>query len=169
MPSYEVEHICPLTEAQKDEIAEAITKIHTTQFNAPRLFVNCRFTNVKEHAVYVAGKRVSIYSSHLLPSHVLRHVHDPGLLEPTTRSPPSDAPEADQPPQRKTNRVFASVRHGPSRTQADFENVSREIIKAWDSIVPLPQVKRSLDPPDTELRMVMFFGDLVPPLTFVHS
>jgi len=60
MPNYEIEHICPLTESQKDEIAEAITHIHTEQFKAPRLFVNCRFTNIKDHAVYVAGKRVGL-------------------------------------------------------------------------------------------------------------
>lgn len=67
MPNYEVEHICPLTESQKDEIAEAITQIHTKQFTAPRLFVNCRFTNIKDHAVYVAGKRVG-FLSHLIDS-----------------------------------------------------------------------------------------------------
>jgi len=58
MPNYEIEHICPLTEGQKDEIASAITRIHTEQFKAPRLFVNCRFTNIKDHSIYVAGKRV---------------------------------------------------------------------------------------------------------------
>jgi len=66
MPNYEIEHICPLTEGQKDEIAEAITKIHTSQFTAPRLFVNCRFTDIDRHAVYVAGKRVSTLSYHLV-------------------------------------------------------------------------------------------------------
>ncbi|GAB7338687.1 hypothetical protein MBLNU457_5412t1 [Dothideomycetes sp. NU457] len=116
MPNYEIEHICPLTESQKDEIAEAITHIHTKQFTAPRLFVNCRFTNIKDHAVYVAGKR------------------------------------------RTSNRIFAYVRHGPSRTQADYKSVSEEIIKAWDRIVPLPMTKRAETTPDTELRMVMFFG-----------
>lgn len=60
MPNYEVEHICPLTEGQKDEIASAITDIHAQQFTAPKLFVNVRFTNIKEHTVYVAGKRVRL-------------------------------------------------------------------------------------------------------------
>lgn len=58
MPAYEVEHICPLTEAQKDELAEAITKIHSEQFSTPKIFVNIRFTNVENHCTYVAGKRV---------------------------------------------------------------------------------------------------------------
>lgn len=60
MPAYEVEYICPLSEGQRDELAAAITKIHAEQFGAPSLFVNVRFTDVKEHATYVGGKRVSI-------------------------------------------------------------------------------------------------------------
>ncbi|KAI9713560.1 MAG: hypothetical protein M1820_000942 [Bogoriella megaspora] len=57
MPMYEVEHICPLTPSQKDDLAEAITKIHSELFIAPRLFVNVRITDISEHRTYVAGKR----------------------------------------------------------------------------------------------------------------
>ena len=58
MPMYEVEHVCVLTPSQKDDIAEAITKIHSEQFAGPRIFVNVRFTDISEHYTYVAGKRV---------------------------------------------------------------------------------------------------------------
>jgi len=118
MPNYEVEHVCPLTISQRDEVAAAITRIHSDKFETPKLFVNIRFTDIKEHCVYVAGKR------------------------------------------RSSNRIFAYVRHGPSRTQADYEDVSRQISTAWDSIVPLPRIKRSMEAPDTELRMVMFYGSI---------
>ncbi|KAI9667607.1 MAG: hypothetical protein M1821_000423 [Bathelium mastoideum] len=57
MPMYEVEHICTLTPSQKDDIAEAITTIHSEQFTTPRIFVNIRFTDASEHYTYVAGKR----------------------------------------------------------------------------------------------------------------
>ncbi|TKA77197.1 hypothetical protein B0A49_01842 [Cryomyces minteri] len=57
MPLYEVEHICPLTVSQQDELAAAITKIHTEKFTAPALFVNVRFTNISEQTTYVGGKR----------------------------------------------------------------------------------------------------------------
>lgn len=57
MPAYEVEHICQLSPEQKDDLAMAITKIHSNHFNTPKLFVNVRFTNVDDHATYVAGKR----------------------------------------------------------------------------------------------------------------
>ena len=137
MPNYEVEHICPLTASQQDELAEAITKIHSEKFNTPKLFVNIRFTNIAEHVVYLAGKRVRSHSTNSLMNLYIQHK------------------------QRSTNRIAASVRHGPSRTQEDYEDVSTRIIKAWDSIVPLPQVKRSVPPPDTELRMVVFFGSIV--------
>ena len=122
MPAYEVEHICPLTVGQQDELAETITKIHSEQFNAPKLFVNVRFTNIEKHVTYVAGKR------------------------------------------RKTNRIFAYVRHGPSRSQADNDAVSAALTKAWDSIVPLPQIKRGQPAPDTELRLIMYYGMAGDPL-----
>lgn len=163
MPNYEIEHICPLTESQKDEIAEAITRIHTEQFKAPRLFVNCRFTNIKDHAVYVAGKRVglscdifSIRASFSFSFHCsvqwpyISNCHDATVL----------VDDILTQTQRTSNRIFAYVRHGPSRTQADYQNVSEEIIKAWNRIVPLPMTKRAETTPDTELRMVMFFGML---------
>lgn len=116
MPAYEVEHVCPLTVGQQDDLAEAITKIHSDQFKAPRLFVNVRFTNIENQATYVAGKR------------------------------------------RKANRIFAYVRHGPSRTQEDYDTVSAALTKAWNSIVPLPQVRRGVEAPDTELRLIMYYG-----------
>lgn len=74
MPNYEVEHICPLTEGQKDELASAITKIHSEKFSTPKIFVNIRFTNVEGHATYVAGKRVR-FSSFFLESHFLPSVY----------------------------------------------------------------------------------------------
>ncbi|KAF1348091.1 hypothetical protein BDV97DRAFT_298721 [Delphinella strobiligena] len=119
MPAYEVEHICPLTLTQQDSLALAITKIHSPHFNAPRLFVNVRFTNISHQATYVAGKR------------------------------------------RKANRIFAYVRHGPSRTQDDYDAVSAALMEAWDAIVPVSQVERGVSSPETELRLVMFYGAIV--------
>lgn len=58
MPRYEIEHVCFLTESQKDELAEAITRIHSDTFTTPRLFVNVRITDVSKQDHYVAGKRV---------------------------------------------------------------------------------------------------------------
>lgn len=59
MPAYEVEHICELTDDQKDQLAEAITKIHSQQFSTPRVFVNVRITDISDQRTYVAGKQVS--------------------------------------------------------------------------------------------------------------
>ncbi|KAI5207459.1 hypothetical protein E4T39_01878 [Aureobasidium subglaciale] len=91
MPAYEVEHISKLTDDQKDQLAEAITKIHSQQFSTPKLFVNY-----------------------------------------------------------KSNRIFAYVRHGPSRTQSDYDAVSNALEEAWNKIVP-----------GTELRLVMYHGAIV--------
>ncbi|KXJ96513.1 hypothetical protein Micbo1qcDRAFT_155068, partial [Microdochium bolleyi] len=57
MPFYEVSHAVPLSDAQKDEIAQAITKIHTTRFTTPSLFVNVKFTDAANESYYVGGKR----------------------------------------------------------------------------------------------------------------
>lgn len=116
MPAYEVEHVYPLTEAQQDQLAEAITNIHAEQFGAPKIFVNVRFTNVENHATYIAGKR------------------------------------------RKTNRIFAYVRHGPSRTQDDYDAVSAALMKAWDSIVSVSQEGSGSVTQETELRLIMYYG-----------
>lgn len=59
MPVYEVSHIIPLNESQRDALATAITRIHTELFTAPALFVNIHFTDGSSKVAYVGGKRVS--------------------------------------------------------------------------------------------------------------
>lgn len=59
MPLYEVMHSIPLNEAEKSEVARAITAIHTRRFAVPSLFVNVRFTDAREHHMYVGGEKVS--------------------------------------------------------------------------------------------------------------
>ncbi|KAI7156059.1 hypothetical protein KC349_g6546 [Hortaea werneckii] len=56
MPLYEVQHYITLTISQKDELAEAITKIHSTKFSTPRMFVNVHFTSTSTLRTYVGGK-----------------------------------------------------------------------------------------------------------------
>ncbi|KAG6362964.1 hypothetical protein INS49_008059 [Diaporthe citri] len=58
MPLYEVLHSIPLNEAEKSEVARAITAIHTRRFTVPSLFVNVRLTDVREHHMYVGGEKV---------------------------------------------------------------------------------------------------------------
>ena len=60
MPAYEIEYITPLKESQKDQLAEAVTSIHSNVFTIPSLLVNVRFTDVTKHDTYVGGKKVSI-------------------------------------------------------------------------------------------------------------
>lgn len=58
MPTYEVEHVCALSESQEDALAESITDIHANLFGAPKFFVNVRITDISKHKTYVAGRRV---------------------------------------------------------------------------------------------------------------
>lgn len=39
------------------------------------------------------------------------------------------------PPQHKSNTITGVLREGPSRTKADFDEVSQLISEAWDSII----------------------------------
>ncbi|GAM88568.1 hypothetical protein ANO11243_066020 [Dothideomycetidae sp. 11243] len=119
MPEYEVCHVCPLSESQQEQLAEAITVIHSTTFSTPRLFVNVKFSNISQVPLYVAGKR------------------------------------------RSNNRVLANVRHGPTRTQEQYESIIRKIMAAWEKIVPESKQKRSANGVDYELRMVILFGAIV--------
>jgi len=57
MPLFEVQHIVPLTNAQHDELAEAITQIHSAKFSTPRVAVNVKYTDVSKLVAYIAGKR----------------------------------------------------------------------------------------------------------------
>lgn len=57
MPLYEIQHICPLTPSQQDDLALAITRIHSTKFTTPKMFVNVKFTDATSHITYVGGKR----------------------------------------------------------------------------------------------------------------
>ena len=58
MPLYEVSHITPLASEQKEELAKAITKIHSEKFTTPSVFVNVIYTDVSERDAFVGGKSV---------------------------------------------------------------------------------------------------------------
>ncbi|CAK4030420.1 Hypothetical predicted protein [Lecanosticta acicola] len=126
MPLYDVQHICPLTAQQQDDLAEAITVIHSQKFTTPRMFVNVKFTdNTLPNAptTYVAGKR------------------------------------------RAGNHIFANVRVGPSRTQKDWNNLTNEIVEAWNRVVPMPVDKRNGHSAgkgvDYELRACILLGGMI--------
>jgi phenylpyruvate tautomerase PptA (4-oxalocrotonate tautomerase family) len=57
MPFYSVQHAVALTISQQDELAEELTKLHSTRFTTPRLFVNISFVDVSNATIYVAGRR----------------------------------------------------------------------------------------------------------------
>jgi phenylpyruvate tautomerase PptA (4-oxalocrotonate tautomerase family) len=57
MPLYQINHVTPLSSAEKQSLASKITEIHSKMFNAPSLFVNVWF-NSKHNDTdqFVAGK-----------------------------------------------------------------------------------------------------------------
>ncbi|KAI1495741.1 hypothetical protein F5X99DRAFT_108065 [Biscogniauxia marginata] len=57
MPLYDFTHNASLSSQQQDDLAAAITKIHTTYFTTPSFFVNVRFTSADGYRAYVGGKR----------------------------------------------------------------------------------------------------------------
>lgn len=60
MPFYVISHKDPITSQQRDDLAAAITKIHTTLFTTPSLFVNVKFEESSAADYYVGGKRVRL-------------------------------------------------------------------------------------------------------------
>jgi phenylpyruvate tautomerase PptA (4-oxalocrotonate tautomerase family) len=59
MPLYEVSYVAPLTGAQKNDLALALTKLQCNKFGTPSLFVTVVFLNITKLDTYVAGKPVS--------------------------------------------------------------------------------------------------------------
>lgn len=58
MPLYEISHSCPFSDDEKDELAKAITYIHSRTFTTPSIFVNVQFIDAKVMSVYIGGKKV---------------------------------------------------------------------------------------------------------------
>ncbi|KAF8196186.1 hypothetical protein K438DRAFT_1586339 [Mycena galopus ATCC 62051] len=57
MPLYEIWHSYPLTEAQRHDLAQRVTTIHTTVFTVPAAFVHVRFANYAATEHYIAGRK----------------------------------------------------------------------------------------------------------------
>lgn len=68
MPYYEVNHSVPLTDAQKQSLAEVITAIHVKAFNTPSMFVNVRFVkeDLTQGNAFIAGKREDTVSNSII-------------------------------------------------------------------------------------------------------
>ena len=59
MPLFEIQHAAPLSGAQKDELALAITKLQCSKFGTPSVFVTVIFADGTKLDTYIAGKPVS--------------------------------------------------------------------------------------------------------------
>ncbi|WPH04424.1 putative oxalocrotonate tautomerase enzyme [Acrodontium crateriforme] len=57
MPLYRIEYDTRLTAGQQDELADAITTLHSERFLTARLFVNVEFVDVSNATRYIAGQR----------------------------------------------------------------------------------------------------------------
>ncbi|KAH7007210.1 hypothetical protein EDB80DRAFT_578018 [Ilyonectria destructans] len=57
MPFYDISHSYTFTPAQREALAERITTLHCTMFNAPSMFVNIRFAPIKDEEYWYGRKR----------------------------------------------------------------------------------------------------------------
>lgn len=57
MPLYDVEHVTPLTPAQQESLAVALTDLHSARFHTPRAFLNVRYTDAHAQVVFRGGRR----------------------------------------------------------------------------------------------------------------
>lgn len=68
MPYYEVNHSVPLSDGQRERLAQAITDVHVQAFKTPSLFVNVRFVkeDLSQGNVFVGGKRETKKSNSII-------------------------------------------------------------------------------------------------------
>lgn len=57
MPFYEVYHAISMSDQQREDLAEALTVLHTSKFRTPRLFVNVSLTDISRAHTCIGGKR----------------------------------------------------------------------------------------------------------------
>lgn len=81
MPLYEIEHVTPLSSSQKDALALSVTQIHSHLFTTPSLFVNVRFTDIRNQDIYIGGKKVGTVQSNSNPPTNLLHVTESSSLQ----------------------------------------------------------------------------------------
>lgn len=141
MPLFEIEHCISLSKVERDQIAQAITQIHTRKFCTPSLFVNIRFTNVANHILYVAGEEVSRICPNTALWRILSLQSTPMLTRIIKRS---------------INRILAFVRGGGPRTTGHLGELAEQILEAWNRIVNAGKKGHG----DRELKVVTIVGSI---------
>lgn len=90
MPLYEISHATPLSQRQRDQLAESITAIHSTKFAVPRMFINVIFTDSSNTPTYVGGKQVRPHPSVCRQTHLLiLESQPPAQIKPHRRARPT--------------------------------------------------------------------------------
>ncbi|OQU93893.1 hypothetical protein CLAIMM_00346 [Cladophialophora immunda] len=117
MPFYEVQHTYPLTRAQKHRFAQAITRLHSTTFLTPSLFVNVSFHRLSNpststsHGGAGADAPDDEANTYFLAGEPVAHDH------------------------AGPNRLLAMVRTSPARTKAVFDDLAAQLEAEWDQAV----------------------------------
>lgn len=57
MPFYTIHHADSLSEVQQEQLAQAITDIHSSKFTTPKVFVNVAFQDISKETRFVGGKK----------------------------------------------------------------------------------------------------------------
>ena len=138
MPLYQIQHSSPLSPDQQDKLAVTITEIHAEKFTTPSLFVNVTFTDTSSQRAYVAGKRVCPPFSFSLSPCLWCGTNTPN-------------------PKSTGDRILAHVRHGPSRTQEDYNDLCSSIQAAWFNLIVEPRKDTSRD----WIPTIFILGDIV--------
>ncbi|KAL9096326.1 MAG: hypothetical protein Q9165_001323 [Trypethelium subeluteriae] len=63
MPLYDVEYVTPLTDETQEQLAKAITRIHTERFGTPSYFVNVRLFR-RCVSKSVSWRSIELYNDH---------------------------------------------------------------------------------------------------------
>ncbi|KIX99081.1 uncharacterized protein Z520_05542 [Fonsecaea multimorphosa CBS 102226] len=132
MPFYEIQHTYPLTRSQKHHFAQAITRLHSTTFLTPSLFVNVSFHRLQASsprhaaaaATSTANEDVDVDdedNTYFLAGNPVPHNH------------------------AGPNRLLAMVRTSPARTKAVFDDLAAKLEAEWDATVLGPPPGKGKD------------------------
>ncbi|KIW83267.1 hypothetical protein Z517_02512 [Fonsecaea pedrosoi CBS 271.37] len=134
---HEIQHTYPLTRAQKHRFAQAVTRLHSTTFLTPSLFVNVSF-----HRLSAESTSISNFKSNPLSSE--SSASDANGASANTNANDNEDDEentyflAGEPVAHNRagpNRILAMVRTSASRTKAVFDDLAEKIEAEWYAVV----------------------------------
>ncbi|KAF1821429.1 uncharacterized protein K489DRAFT_247860 [Dissoconium aciculare CBS 342.82] len=130
---YHINHAISLTSSQKDEMADELTKLHTSTFGVPRLFVQVRFRAVQTPSAFSPDPRLEDDAA----DHDTVYIGGRRQLSPTNSIEVNIALPSDF-KQTRNGRGAGDAGESESQTKNSAQELLKSIVSLWDRVAPLP-------------------------------